>query len=73
VSLENNCFPISNAEFSKYKKEKNSSRAWLLIPLIPTLGRPKKLNHKLEASLGHITRPCLKKTKTKQANRKFWS
>jgi hypothetical protein len=43
---------------------------WLLLPIVPALGRLRLEDHKLDASLGYIARLCLKK-KQKNPNMGF--
>jgi hypothetical protein len=40
---------------------------WWYMPVMPAFGRLRQEDHKLEATLGYIARPCLK---TKQQNNK---
>jgi hypothetical protein len=48
---------------------KGRNWAWWFTPVIPSLGRLKQEDHKLEASLDYIGRPCLK-TKKKEEEEK---
>jgi hypothetical protein len=44
-----------------FLNKKKMDWIWWYMPEIPTFGRLRQEDHKLEASLGYIVRSCLKK------------
>jgi mannose/fructose/N-acetylgalactosamine-specific phosphotransferase system component IID len=59
--------------YKKKKKSRNSfrnSRVLWCISIIPALRRLRKEDHESKASVGHISRPCLKKTKTNERQKR---
>jgi hypothetical protein len=60
---------VNNKEFhlsSSSSESKPFSQAWWHTTVISALGRLRQENHKSEASLGYIAKPCLKKKKKRK-------